>query len=109
MPKKSIPALLLMLVLTNPSCAPRKKTQVGAGEKLYLKYNCTGCHGKKGNQPFDLTRAFEKYNREEIEQYIRNPKAFGNERMPVFAEKISRAEYPPLIDYIIALGQQARQ
>lgn len=50
--------------------------------------------GNKGNQPFDLTKAFEKYGTEELDQYIKNPKAFGNAHMWAFDNKTSTIEYP---------------
>ena len=78
----------------------------GEGKKMYRTYQCESCHGKQGNQPYDLTQAFKKYDNEKIRQYIRNPRAFGNLRMPVF-ESVIKEDYDELIKYVVYLGSQS--
>jgi mono/diheme cytochrome c family protein len=77
-----------------------------AGKKMYRTYQCESCHGKQGNQPYDLTQAFKKYDEEKIQKYIKNPRAFGNLRMPVF-ESLITDDYDELISYVIYLGKQS--
>jgi mono/diheme cytochrome c family protein len=95
----------LLLGITSSAFAQSEKISA-EGKKMYRTYQCESCHGKQGNQPYDLTQAFKKYDEEKIQQYIRNPRAFGNLRMPVF-ETLIKDDYDELIKYVIYLGRQS--
>ena len=95
----------LLLGITLDTFAQSEKINV-EGKKMYRTYQCESCHGKQGNQPFDLTQAFKKYDEEKIQQYIRNPRQFGNLRMPAF-ESLIKDDYDELISYVIYLGKQS--
>ena len=95
--------IFLLLGMTLNTFAQSEK--IAEGKKMYRTYQCESCHGKQGNQPYDLTQAFKKYDEEKIQQYIRNPREFGNLRMPVF-ETLIKEDYDELISYVIYLGRQ---
>ena len=84
----------------------QKKAKETRGEILYKKYDCISCHGKKGEKPFDLTVAFQKYDSLQLKYYIMKPKDFGNERMPAFGGIIREEDYPALIEYVRQLGRK---
>jgi mono/diheme cytochrome c family protein len=95
----------LLLGITLNAFAQSEKINA-KGLKMYKTYQCESCHGKHGNQPFDLTQAIKKYDKEKIQQYIRNPREFGNQRMPAF-ESVIKEDYEELIRYVIYLGRQS--
>jgi mono/diheme cytochrome c family protein len=104
--------LLLLLMTAGISWGQQKKNKRNStGLALYNKYDCVSCHGKQGNKPFDLTKAFEKYDEEKLKQYIKRPKDFGNLKMPLFESIIPESDYSSLIEYIAQLGnlQQKRK
>ena len=98
--------LLFLLLGTTLSSIAQSEKISAEGKKMYRTYQCESCHGKQGNQPYDLTQAFKKYDEEKIQQYIRNPREFGNLRMPVF-ESVIKDDYDDLISYVIYLGKQS--
>ena len=79
------------------------------GEDLYKKFQCIACHGSKGTSPFNLTDAKEDYTYDNLKRYIDNPRAFGNQKMPVFKGLISDKEYRDLTSYIIQLRKNAQR
>ena len=95
----------LLLGITLNTFAQSGKNNV-EGVKMYKKYQCESCHGKQGNQPYDLTQASKKYDAEKIQKYIRNPREFGNLRMPVF-ESVIKDDYDELIKYVVYLVSQS--
>jgi len=99
------------------SPAPQKRAQapftaaekalLAQGRRLYEKYSCRACHGEKGVGVGDLRRAYVKYSDEQIRNYIRNPRAGGNQIMPVFGALIPESDFPALIAYVKRLGEEA--
>jgi mono/diheme cytochrome c family protein len=98
----------LAILLATQVLWAQKKNKSATGKELYKKYECVSCHGKYGKTPFDLTQAIEKYDEQKVKDYIKNPKNFGNTRMPSYEGRIAEDQYPELIEYIIKLGRQAQ-
>jgi len=84
-----------------------QKKLLKEGKVYYEKYSCKSCHGDKGVLQGNLTKAFEKYNDEQMILYIRDPHKFNNYRMPVYELVIPEEAYKPLVAYIRWLGQGA--
>jgi len=78
------------------------------GEAIYLKYQCTQCHGISGIGKHDLTGAAEHLGSPAaIEAWIRNPASITpGVAMPAWQGVIAEDEYAPLIEYVRRLGEQ---
>lgn len=78
-----------------------------AGQKIYIKYGCTSCHGANGVGVADLRQAAEHYPDDAaIEAWIKNPSATKPEtKMPSWDGVIAQDEYPALIAYVKQLGR----
>jgi len=100
----------LAAYLVSLKTAPSKKPNPELGKELLMskKIPCLSCHtisGNGGQIGGDLSGiGSEGHDRKFFEQYLRNPKAFGNSIMPPFAS------LPPdtlnaVIDYLMTLGR----
>ena len=78
------------------------------GEAIYLKYQCTQCHGISGIGKHDLTGAAEHLGSPAaIEAWIRNPASITpGVAMPAWQGVIAEDEYAPLIEYVRRLGEE---
>ena len=85
------------------------KKSVKIGYHLYEKYGCITCHGKGGKGKGDLTRAFLKYEDDQIKSYIKNPRFFNNSTMPVYDGIITESDLVPLVLYIKWLGAKSKR
>ena len=63
----------------------------------------------KGVLQGDLTKAYAKYTDEQMRNYIINPRAFGNLKMPVYGRIIPAQDYPALLQNIRFLGEKAKK
>jgi mono/diheme cytochrome c family protein len=100
----SLPPINKKVTRTKPAHTAHRASgglnpQLTLGKKYYEQYACGACHGEKGVAMGDLRQA-HRYTDEQLQAYIRNPRAFGNFRMPVFAEVIAPEDYPALIAYV---------
>jgi len=78
------------------------------GEAIYLKYQCTQCHGISGVGKHDLTGAADHLGSPAaIEAWIRNPAGITpGVAMPAWQGVIADDEYAPLVEYVRRLGEQ---
>ena len=78
------------------------------GEAIYLKYQCTQCHGISGIGKHDLTGAADHLGSPAaIEAWIRNPATITpGVAMPAWQGVIREDEYAPLVEYVRRLGEQ---
>jgi Cytochrome c. len=76
------------------------------GASLYVKYGCHSCHGADGKGSYTLEQAHSKFTNEQMANYIRDPRAFGNEKMPVYKKMITEQELSSLINFINNLGRE---
>ena len=76
-----------------------------AGQQLYEKYGCDGCHGKGGDGPIDLRRATKKFTTDErLTAFLKHPSDIdpGNQ-MPAFEGIVAEEEYASLLAHIRSL------
>jgi mono/diheme cytochrome c family protein len=78
------------------------------GEAIYLKYQCTQCHGISGIATHDLTRAVDHLGSPAaIEAWIRNPASVTpGVAMPAWQGVLAEDDYAPLVEYVRRLGGQ---
>ncbi len=78
------------------------------GEAIYLKYQCTQCHGLSGIGTHNLTGAVEHLgSAAAIEAWIRNPASITpGVAMPAWQGVIAEDEYAPLVEYVRRLCEQ---
>ena len=90
-----------------PDVAPAR-TAASRGETIYLKYQCTQCHGLSGIGTHDLTGAADHLGSPAaIEAWIRNPAGITpGVPMPAWQGVIAEDEYAPLVEYVRRLGVQ---
>lgn len=79
------------------------------GEKAYLTYGCTNCHGSTGLGYGDLRQADKKYPDDEtLISVIRNIRTYYPEStMPVWDGRIKENEYASLATYVRSLGKKS--
>ncbi len=109
--------ILTVLLFSARLQAQQKETKAGknetdkqtlrTGRAYYEKYACNSCHGIDGKRPGDLTGAYRKYSDSQIQEYIGDPKSFGNPKMPVYTTIIAPEHYAALISYVKHLGAEA--
>ena len=78
------------------------------GEAIYLKYQCTQCHGISGIGTHDLTGAADHLGSPAaIEAWIRNPASITQGvAMPAWQGVLAEDDYAPLVEYVRRLGEQ---
>jgi hypothetical protein len=83
-------------------------TAANRGEAIYLKYQCTQCHGISGVGTHDLTTAADHLGSPAaIEAWIRNPASITRGvAMPAWQGVIAEDDYAPLVEYVRRLGER---
>jgi mono/diheme cytochrome c family protein len=80
---------------------------VAHGKHVFEKNNCVTCHGKDGTEPFDLTVRVDSLSDRHLRDFIKDPAAFGNRRMPAFRSVLSDPDIEAVIAYVRALSNSA--
>jgi mono/diheme cytochrome c family protein len=78
------------------------------GKVLFRQHGCSGCHGKEGKGPYDLTRGLESKSNEDLKAFIKDPSVFGNRTMPPFKTTLSEPEIESLASYVRSLGKKSK-
>jgi mono/diheme cytochrome c family protein len=84
-----------------------RSEKVMNGKTTYEKYQCNNCHGATGKGIADLTNAYIKYSRAEIQRKIEEPSK--GVAMPSFKGVIKQEELNLLVDYIVELGKDSQK
>jgi mono/diheme cytochrome c family protein len=94
--------------ISRPVASPPSAAE--PGQKLYVTYGCSACHGKdgKGKGNADLTVANAKYpNDADLRDWIDNaPSNKPGTRMPAWKGVIKEEDYDPLMAYVRTLSKQ---
>ena len=90
-----------------PQPAPKIPVAAKAGEKVYFKYGCNGCHGAAGMGLCDLTKNKPHFATDaELEAFIRNPQSkVADSRMPIWQNVIGNDEMKDLVEHVRTLDK----
>jgi mono/diheme cytochrome c family protein len=97
--------VLLVLGFFQVACGDEDKEPT-TGKEVYVRQGCARCHGTDGLGQVTLSQVAQKYSREDVMQWIRNPQAVKPEvKMPPY--ELPENQLRLVVDYVFELSRAA--